>query len=374
MMEYLIYQDGLDGKVDGMIEVAQHNTSDAFLFGPNTFIGSVYLAALRACEEMAKIMGDNQLAEYYHQLFVSGRQYALEKLWNGEYFINIFPENAKDQYHAIGYNDGCHIDQLFGQTWAHQLGLGYLYPEEYVKKAMESLFKYNWTPDHREVYSDEYRSRAMGAQAYPGDSGMLTVTYPKLKKGDQRPNYWYSDYTWTGFEYHAASLMLYEGLLEEGLAVYRGVHERYDGQKHNPWNEIEGADHYTRAMASWGRLISISGFIYDGPAGIIGFSPRISPEDFKCFFSSSEGWGSLVQKRNDHVQVNHIQVKWGVLAINKVVMEIPEDKIVEDYSIQLDGSACSAKVEREGKMVVIRFSETKIVSAGKELVISLNLK
>ncbi len=46
-----------------------------------------------------------------------------EKLWNGEYYIQIpDPTPARD------YDTGCHADQLLGQWWAHMLDLGYLYP------------------------------------------------------------------------------------------------------------------------------------------------------------------------------------------------------------------------------------------------------
>lgn len=38
-------------------------------------------------------------------------------------------------------------DQLFGQTWAHLNNLEYIYPEEQAQKTMQSIWKYNWTPD-----------------------------------------------------------------------------------------------------------------------------------------------------------------------------------------------------------------------------------
>ncbi len=41
-------------------------------------------------------------------------------------------------------------------------------------------------------------------------------------------------------EYQVASGMIWEGMLTEGLSIAYGVHTRYDGKKHNPWNEIEG--------------------------------------------------------------------------------------------------------------------------------------
>src|SRR5881397_3957504 len=92
------------------------------------------------------------------------------------------------------------------------------------------------------------------------------------------------------------SHLLYEGMIREGLSIIRGIHDRYDGKRHNPWNEVECGDHYARALASWGCLIALSGFVYDGPAGRLGFAPRWQQENFKAFFTAAEGWGSLSQK------------------------------------------------------------------------------
>src|SRR5260370_6334553 len=90
--------------------------------------------------------------------------------------------------------------------------------------------------------------------------------------------------------------MIDEGMVEEALAIIRGVHDRYDGRKHNPWNEVECGDHYARALASWGCLTELAGFTFDGPPGHLGFAPRFQQDEFKCFFFAAEGWGSFRQR------------------------------------------------------------------------------
>jgi len=45
--------------------------------------------------------------------------------WNGEYFQQHLP-GYETMWGEIG--PGCLSDQLIGQWWAHQLGLGYLLP------------------------------------------------------------------------------------------------------------------------------------------------------------------------------------------------------------------------------------------------------
>jgi len=56
----------------------------------------------------------------------------------------------------------------------------------------------------------------------------------------------------TGFEYQVAAHMIWEGLVLEGLAITRTIHDRYHAAKRNPYNEVECSDHYSRAMMSYG--------------------------------------------------------------------------------------------------------------------------
>ena len=41
----------------------------------------------------------------------------------------------------------CHIDQVLGESWLHEVGLDPVLPNEHTKKALKALWKYNFTPD-----------------------------------------------------------------------------------------------------------------------------------------------------------------------------------------------------------------------------------
>lgn len=58
-IQYIIREDGNE---DGLIVKTQPNTYDISFNGANTYVGGLYLAALRAGEKMAYIMKDTTTA------------------------------------------------------------------------------------------------------------------------------------------------------------------------------------------------------------------------------------------------------------------------------------------------------------------------
>ena len=362
--EYLMERDSRYGDLNGILEGLQHLT-DSLAWGPNTFSGSLYLAALRAAEEMAYIENDPSFAKICHKLFETGQKWTLDNLWNGEYFIHKYspaPKGGlpKDQL-GRSYGDGCLADQVIGQNWAHQLDLGYIYPKEYVDSCLKAVYKYNWTPDVATIY--EVMKRRFILLANVGEPGMVGLAYPKGASPENRVGQ--NDDPWTGYEYQVASHMIAEGMLDEGLSIAYGVHQRYNGTKHNPWNEIEGADHYSRSMSAWGMLLNASGYIYDGPAGKIGFTPVMFADDFKCFFTAAEGWGSIVQRRTANKQINAIKVKYGQLKVKELVFELPEGKNIGQVALNIDGKNVDCEVSQEGKRFTVKLKTAQTITAGQ---------
>ncbi|MCG8306235.1 MAG: non-lysosomal glucosylceramidase [Cytophagales bacterium] len=310
-MQYAMNQDG---DLNGLIERRQSNTYDISFMGPNTYVGGLYLAALRAASEMAFEMDDISFARQCDRIFESGSQLSVERLWNGHYFkqevdLSIHPK--------FQYANGCLSDQLFGQTWAHQMNLGYIYPKDNVNAALNSIWKYNWTLDvgpHTEKFVPERY------YAHAGEPGLLNCTWPiseHLNENAVR----YRNEVWTGIEYQVATNMIYDGMLEEGLSIVKGIHERYRPEKHNPWNEIECGDHYARALASWGLLIALEDYFYHGPKGILKFSPKINKNEFNGFFTAAEAWGNISQKIRANSQINSIKIEYGKLYLDHVEFE-----------------------------------------------------
>jgi Predicted bile acid beta-glucosidase len=360
-LEYIINEDENE---DGMIEKTQPNTYDISFHGGNTYVGSLYLAALRAGEKMATIMNDQKAADRYKQIYEAGTKTTMERLWNGEYFIQDVDEkkHPKNQYVK-----GCLSDQLFGQTWADLLRLGDLYPAESIDKALNSIWLYNWTNDVK-AQSEAHKPERFFANS--GEPGLFICTWPYSKHpgGD---GVRYRDEVWTGIEYQVATEMIYRGKTDKALTMVKAIHSRYDGAKHNPWNEIECGDHYARAMASWGVLSAIQDYWYNGPQGVISFAPRIKPDNFKGFFTSAEGWGNITQTIAGGKQSNGIYLKYGRLVIQKVLLSSENVKNPKSVSVTLDGETIPCKISKEGDYFAISFDKLT-VNRDMKLIVEIN--
>jgi uncharacterized protein (DUF608 family) len=362
-LEFLINEDG-DG--DGLIEGSQHNTYDINFHGPNTMVGSLYLAALRAGEQMAQTVGDREFAATCRKIFESGSRLTVEKLFDGEYFVQ---KVDLDKHPKHQYADGCLSDQLFGQGWAHQVGLGYIYPKDNVRLALESIWKYCWAPDvgpQNEVHPPQRWF------ARPGEAGLFTCTWPKSKHLGPE-SVLYRDEVWTGIEYQVAGNMVWEGMLTEALAICRAIHERYHPSKHNPWNEIECGDHYARGMASHGVFLALCGFEYDGPQGHIGFAPRLTPEDFRAAFTATEGWGTFSQQLRPERARYEIAVRWGQLNVRSVTLQSPTDGAPQTVQVTLGDRAIPAELERQDGRIRIKLDRAIVVGADESLQVEVTL-
>lgn len=319
--EYLI---GHDSDGDGLIDGAQENTLDAAWFGKIAWISSLYLAALRASEKMATIVGDSDFATRCATHAAQTARALETELYDGEYFIQK-PEPGREQ--SLGTYRSCHIDQVHGQSWAWQVGLGRILDREKALSALRSLYRYNFAPDVGPFRKANPEGRPY---ALAGDGGLVMATNPKgLEAPFGNAKDWqfgYFNECMSGFEHQAASHMIAEGMVLEGLAVTRAIHDRYHAKRRNPYNEVECSDHYSRAMASYGSFVSACGFHHDGPAGFLSFDPKIRPENFRAAFVTCEGWGTYSQKKVGDRWVVSIEVKFGTLRLERMRLSFPTSR------------------------------------------------
>jgi len=297
-LEFAWIPGGWDADRDGVMEGVQHNTYDVEFYGPNPLCGIWYLGALRAGEEMARAVGDAGAAAEYRRLFTSGRRWIDAHLFNGEYYVQQIRGTPRDhiakglvsgmgaadpEHPDFQVGEGCLVDQLLGQYFAHVAGLGLLLDRAHIRAALRSIYKYNYK---RSLYQHESVQRTY---ALNDEAALIICDYSRGKR-PEIPFPYHAE-VMTGFEYSAAILMLYEGMVREGVELIENIRRRYDGERRNPWDEAECGHHYARAMASWSAVMALGGFQYHAAEKSLEAKPRIAAASFRSPWFSGTGWG-----------------------------------------------------------------------------------
>ncbi len=349
-----------DKDADGVMEGVQHNTYDIEFHGPNTMTGSVYLAALMAISKMAKALGKKTDAAEFEKLYKAGKRKYEKKLFSGEYFVQDV-EITDELRYQYGY--GCLSDQMLGEWLAESAGLGHVFSPEKVKSAYESIFKYNWHADLTD-HASVQRVYALNDEA-----GLTLCSWPH----GQRPKFPfpYSDEVWTGVEYSVAAGLISNGYFYEGLAVVKGVRDRHDGVKRNPFDEFEYGHHYTRAMASWTLINALSGFTCDNSTGHIGFIPKTDTSRFSTFFSTGTAWGTYSRKNEHKTTVHVIKVLFGCMNIASFMLSACHKTRHEMLSIVINDTVKTGVLDvKDDKVLVTPNNEIALVE-GDTLTIEL---
>ncbi|HVC79157.1 MAG TPA: GH116 family glycosyl-hydrolase [Chloroflexota bacterium] len=287
-LDYALATWDTDG--DGVLDGEQHNTYDIEFWGPNPLTGVLLLGALRAVEEMALRLDEPATAAQYRGIFERGRVRLDELLWNGEYYEQRLEDVDE---HPYQHGRGCLSDQLFGQQLAHVAALGHLLPEEHVGAALDAIVRYNFLAPLGN------HANLQRTYAFADESGLLLCSWPR--GGRPRLPFVYSDEVWTGVEYHVAAHLIFEGRMEEGLALVAALRARHDGYRRNPWNEVECGHHYARSTASWALIPALTGFHCDVDRQTLWFEPvgNGSSVTFRTLFTCGAGWGVYAQSKHD---------------------------------------------------------------------------
>ena len=362
-------EGGWDGDRDGVMEGVQHNTYDVEFYGPNPMMTVWYLGALRSAEEMARVMGDAEFAKECRRLFEQGSRWVGANLFNGEYFIQkiqppkdksklpkglIVGMGAKDMDNPdFQVGNGCLIDQLAGQYMAHVTGLGYLLDVQQIRKTMDSIFRYNF----RETFANHFN--VLRSFVINDDAGLLICSWPH---GD-RPKvpFPYFSEVMTGFEYQAAALMMYEGMVDEGIRVVEAIRARFDGRMRNPWDEPECGHHYARAMAAWSSILALSGFHYDGVEKSIGFAPRYSADTFRTFWAAGSAWGVYSQEKTNGKLSARIELLKGSMEL-KIVSLGTGEVMMKGATLSLGGKSIPTTVKTASGAILLQLKKGIVIS------------
>lgn len=364
-MDYTVATHDPDG--DGLLTGEQQTTLDSTQSGTSSWLGTMYLAALRASQRMATLVGDDLDATRYGQIFDAGRVNQERLLWNGSYYVEKpdarvaeVPEQSDaatattlTSSGTISSGNGVIADMLLGQWWATQLGLGDIYDSGHTTEAMRTLFA-----DNFKLNFADYNTHGGRWFVEPADQGLVMMTWPH---GDRPANASkYSDEVWSGQEYSAAATMIQRGLVDDGLRIVRAVFDRYDGRLRthmalqncgagdgggDPFGDDECGKWYARAMSVWSVLLALQGFSYDAGTQTIGFAPKWQPGNHRSFFSAGNAWGTFEQQRSEGEQRDELAVKSSTLTLARIELDTG-DVDPHRLRVTLDGNELPATLDR----------------------------
>ncbi len=162
--------------------------------GVSAYSGGLWLAALRAGEETAHILGDSATAAEYHTLFAKGQKTYISQLWNGEYF----------RYDASNeFKDAIQTDQLAGQWYANLTGLGDIVPREMQLSATKKIFDVNVM---------KFGNGEMGAANGMAADGSILSSNEQARE------------VWAGTTLGFAGLLMSEGLKDQAYKATWGLY------------------------------------------------------------------------------------------------------------------------------------------------------
>ena len=139
------FMKSVDQDGDALVDVKgsnQYYDNWPTMAGAATHVAGYWLATLRIAERMAEEMGDHAFAADCRGWCERGGRSIEEKLWNeeeGSYLLYHEPETGKRSESILS-------DQLTGQWFAHLHGLERVFPEDRVRRVLDTIWRNNLTP------------------------------------------------------------------------------------------------------------------------------------------------------------------------------------------------------------------------------------
>ncbi|MGE5557280.1 MAG: GH116 family glycosyl hydrolase [Bacillota bacterium] len=328
------------------------------------FMAGVYLAALLAVEDMAKVLGDAETERWSRELFEKGRKGFETYLWNGEQYTLFYgrrpkgwrPEDEtrgeKRHFEAqrppeefCGTPESCcttacgcerpkpymeikdtgvMTDLLNGNATAAVMGLGAFLDPERVKKQLKLIMDKNYQPENDCVVNGSYP-----------DEHFLDE-WPFMQ--------WQTP--WTGTEYFYALQLYAAGMVGEGDKVIDMVYNRHirEGMR---FDHAECNNHYARPLCIWGAYMARLGLDYDGYRNKIAFNPPGGTGAYNGGLVLSNALGRLKYSLSAKRAMVEISIKDGVLPVE--ILDLKPVLKAGGIHVRLNGQVLKASLVQDGR-------------------------
>jgi hypothetical protein len=240
-------------------------------------------------------------------------------------------------FEGSGDDSGC-CPMSCTHAWNYEQALAFLFPS--LERSMrQTHFTANMKPDGAMAFRTLVptgRAQWQFEPAADGQMGCLVKLYREWQMSGDEAFFVYADEVWTGIEYQVAAHLIFEDQVAEGLAIVKGIRDRYDGRQRNPWNEVECGSHYARALASWSVLLALTGYWYSAPDRRLTFRPRVNRRNFRGFFTAGTAWGVFTQRASPRTLAARLEPQWGELSIRR--LELANDLAWPKATVSLAGA------------------------------------
>ncbi|BCU70027.1 GH116 family glycosyl hydrolase [Stygiolobus caldivivus] len=301
---------------------------DWTMLGISSFTSILWIASLQAFNEASEVLGKH--AGYEYEKLVQKLE---EYLWNGEYFDLWFDPLS-------GFRDKASCaSQLLGHWYSTLLGAKFL-EDEIVKKALESIIKYNLKEEEGVING-----------AYPDGYRPLGRAYRNPLNLPSSPQF---DTPWSGVEFYVASHLVMEGKVEDAKRVLREVYDRY-AVAGNFWDHLEWGSHYMRPLSALTLVPAFEGLTYDGFSKTITITPPVDEITWALLLPS--GWGKL-EYSGKGVKLEVIKGEVGVKRLR-----LKKDPVEVRFNGEKVGFKVSGAVELEREVIAKEGDEVQILFA-----------
>ncbi len=336
------------------------------------YMAGVYLAALAAMEDIARMLGDDKTRDRARDLLDTGKASFEQYLHDGNQYLLYYARRPKgwspddEQRGEEGYleaprpdacctrqgayveieDTGLMTDLLNGHATAKLLGLGGLHDEKRVRKQLERILQRNTQEENEAIVNGTY------------PDGHFLDEWPFMQ--------WQTP--WTGSEYFLA-IQLYEaGMIAQGDEVIDLVHRRHvrEGMR---FDHAECNNHYARPLCIWGAYASRLGLDVDAIGARLAILPRFKGS-YRGLLLTATATGRLELQR----EKDRTEAKIEILAGHQPIKQLALPCRFEPgrTKVKIEGKTIDAEFEPGPKSATVTLSRKQDLSQGKTLEITLN--
>ncbi len=298
--------------------------------GTPAYVASLWIGGLRAAVHIATVLAKHDEEEQWQVLLKRASANFDAMLFNGEYYSLWADGNLRDEL--------CMTDQISGEWFSSLIGLPRTLPQAHLSRAIESIVKYNFSPEF-----------GLHNATAPKRNGRDLLALVNLQAGG----------VWSGIEFAFASLLMDHGYFADGARIVEAVYRRYL-RAGRPWNHVECGNHYSRAMSSWATLLAATGFKPDLYQKSLAIMPTV-PGNFHAPWVTARGYGT-VRRTGGNLSLVCV---YGQLELGQIITTTG----VRD--VTLNGKKLAATITKSGEQDIIHFTTPVQFAAGHKLAFSL---